>query len=180
MKDWYHITWDSFMKAGGGGLYKHYHSMSKLLTSIYPEYPIFMLYLTWCWYHWSLVRFCVPHSVPESYKMTSKRQLLLFEIVKEVSTPLDALHHREIFSGVEVKLNYTMNMFGRMYDVDVFVPIFSLAFEYNGEYHYKKVIMYQYNEHLLAILGYWQLILSNRCSLYTFTSYTQLTVCAST
>ncbi len=39
MKDWYTVTIDKFRKAGGGGLYDHYHSMSKLLQTNYPEYP---------------------------------------------------------------------------------------------------------------------------------------------
>ncbi len=43
MKDWYNVTLKSFLKAGGGGLYKHYNSMTNLLSNVYPQYHWFHL-----------------------------------------------------------------------------------------------------------------------------------------
>ncbi len=41
-------------------------------------------------------------------------------------------------------MNHTLkNVDGKSFEVDVFIPSRSLAFEYNGEYHYKFVSMYQ-------------------------------------
>ncbi len=40
-------------------------------------------------------------------------------------------------------MNYPVVLTGKPFEVDIFVPSLSLAFEYNGEYHYKFVSMYQ-------------------------------------
>ncbi len=39
-KDWYHVTTAALRNAGGSGLYQHFGSMSKLLSTIYPEYHV--------------------------------------------------------------------------------------------------------------------------------------------
>ncbi len=36
--DWYNVTVASFWRAGGRSLYRHYSSMSALLSSVFPEY----------------------------------------------------------------------------------------------------------------------------------------------
>ncbi len=37
-EDWYSITYHQLTLAGGGGLPQRYHSLSHLLTTVYPEY----------------------------------------------------------------------------------------------------------------------------------------------
>ncbi len=37
-EDWYNISLKKFHQVGGGGLCAMYHSMPKLLTTVYPEY----------------------------------------------------------------------------------------------------------------------------------------------
>ncbi len=44
---------------------------------------------------------------------------------------------------VEVVMNYCITVAsGKPFEVDIFIPALSLAFEYNGEYHYQFVSMY--------------------------------------
>ncbi len=40
-------------------------------------------------------------------------------------------------------MNYSVNLEkGKRFEVDVFIPSRALAFEYNGEYHYKYIPLY--------------------------------------
>ncbi len=36
--DWYKVTLNELKQMGGGGLLAHYGSLSRLLTTVYPEY----------------------------------------------------------------------------------------------------------------------------------------------
>ncbi len=43
LKDWYFISHEQLKRAGGGGVYMHFRSWHKLLTTAYPEYLLFLL-----------------------------------------------------------------------------------------------------------------------------------------
>ncbi len=42
------MTYESFCKAGGSGLYAHYKSMTKLFSTLYPEYHVEVLCVLIC------------------------------------------------------------------------------------------------------------------------------------
>ncbi len=110
--DWYNVTIKNFFAAGGGGLYSHYKSMTKLLSSIYPEYPACFSHLgkrkeneknathffrflyvfrgeknsllTFFMEPWEFYRFSAPHQLSKHQKFFSKQQHNLYEKVKQV------------------------------------------------------------------------------------------------
>jgi hypothetical protein len=58
-EDWYKVKAQDVHKAGGGGLLVKYGTLSKMIASIYPEYP-FTYYYTYCLlfiHPWDMNRF---------------------------------------------------------------------------------------------------------------------------
>src|SRR5689334_14870287 len=50
---------------------------------------------------------------------------------------------KKLFSSYTVELNYfVQGNAKRPFEFDIFIPDLSLAFEYNGEYHYQSVPVY--------------------------------------
>jgi len=119
LDDWNRVSVAQFCKMKGLGLLQRYSgSLVKALRAIYPENS------------WKSYQFYSQKD--ERLKSHSKTQILLFNCIIN------------IFPGVPISYNHTYSSFKNKINVefDVFIPSLSMAFEYNGEYHYKFVPIY--------------------------------------
>ncbi len=88
---------------------------------------------------WEWYRFSKPHQVPQHKRTFSKQQQRLYHVVSKVRD--HSVFMYKMFPDVE--MNYSVKpSVGRAFEVDVFVSSRSIAFEYNGEYHYQFVPVY--------------------------------------
>jgi len=111
---------------GGGALLNKYYnnSLRKALQSVYPEYKLKNSY------QFTRLKWQGKHS--------SKSQVFLFKMLQD------------IFPGYELHINYNFIDAGfhyahRYYPIqyDIFIPSLSIAFEYQGEYHYYDISVFQ-------------------------------------
>jgi len=121
LTDWYKISVHQFIELGGAALLHYHHgSLINILKTVYPEF------------NWKNFRFSNPHQIIEKGKSAfGKMQFLLYQYVKQ------------IFPGLKIEFNFLLKFLGQTRtELDIFVPDLSLAFEYNGEYHYKSVVVF--------------------------------------
>ncbi len=57
LEDWYKVTVNELKQVGGGTLFSHYGSMSKLLTTLYPEYLVVSCKSYLYWFSWDTTKF---------------------------------------------------------------------------------------------------------------------------
>lgn len=142
--DWYNVTKTELLSHGGGTLIRKYNnSLMDALRAIYPQY------------HWKSYRFSKPHNVRRG-SIFSKTQFVLFKYIQRVSKE-KKLFILQLLPGYVVALNYRFETTGPNnktkgieFDVSIVIAFFivkifssdlALAFEYNGENHYKFVPM---------------------------------------
>jgi len=109
--DWYRISNYQIKKSGGRGLFLRYRTLGEALNFAYPEEP------------WDLAKFHLRgRKSSQRWLLVQMKQLLPNEAVVEDH------NHPCLFwdSGKPVQL-------------DVFVPRFNLALEYQGEQHYMNL-----------------------------------------
>jgi len=116
LNDWYNISTTQVKKYGGAGLFSQYGSFTNALKAIYPNH---------IWKPWSVTR---PHNFVRGKMTFSKDQHLLSQLVTK------------LFKNCSIELNYQFHSkTHRPMELDIFIPEYSLALEYNGEYHFKQV-----------------------------------------
>ncbi len=147
LTDWYYVPISQLVKHGARSLINRYNgSLIRALQAIYPQQS------------WTSWRFGsrTPHNISSSKSKASKVQYLLFRYVQQVSgrrrvMNVDisrkqngiqlSVHHQEHqthrIGCINSKLIFWFCLFSQ-----IFLPELSIAFEYNGEYHYKFVSMY--------------------------------------
>ncbi len=139
-RDWYNVSLTQLSKSGALGILTYYYngSLIKALQSIYPEHG------------WHPYRFSKPHNVPQGSISFSKKQYMLLKHLQQlfpVGTEMLFNHnyssHRDAV-GKSTTLNFDVSSChpSSIHRFKIFIPTLSLAFEYNGEYHYHYVPMY--------------------------------------
>ncbi len=122
--DWYSVSVKRLKEHGGAGLLRyHKHSLIQALKAAYPQHS---------WVPW---RFAQPHNVVQGQSHSSKDQHLLLQ------------HIHQLFPRCQIDSNYHYGS-GKKQDkiqFDIFIPHLSLALEYNGEYHYRSLVVYLHN-----------------------------------
>jgi len=117
------VTFRDINRLGGRGILNRYGwSLNKALQAIYPHY----------------IRKFERHSNHQRSNAHSKSQKLLYNYIKDIF-PEQSVEYNYLHSSFQPKSNIQL---------DIFIPSLSLAFEYNGEYHYKSIPMF--SSHLLV------------------------------
>ena len=111
MEDWYRISDVQFRDCGGSGLLRKYGSKQAILQLVFPDF-------TWN-------RFLLSRRDKRS------TQRWLFCSVQE------------LYPGIEIVEDYILNYVDRdsacSIELDVYIPEFSIALEYQGEHHYYDI-----------------------------------------
>ena len=108
-EDWYQVTENDIERLGGITLISGYFddSISNCICSLFPEYGL----------------------KEEKFKFTGKMEMRLMEIVKDLLPTYEVIprykHPKMLFSS------------GRKMELDIFIPFFNLAFEYDGKQHHE-------------------------------------------
>jgi hypothetical protein len=111
--DWYLHSYRQVVDAGGGALLRKFRGLYPLLLHLYPEFP------------WQF------KDRAGDNLQGKKSQNLLAHYVEKLLPP-----------STRVYTNYKEDTFkyettGKWVELDVYVPSFKLAFEYQGEHHYE-------------------------------------------
>ncbi len=131
--EWYAVTTRQVRSNGGGALLNRYSgSLVQLLNTVYPEHT------------WNSYLFSRPHHMPEGTKQFSKTQNLLFQYLTKIFCDVPVLMNYTCSLGKNKKVEVDVSILGKLITWKICIPSFSLAFEYNGEYHYTFIPVYQY------------------------------------
>lgn len=113
-EDWYDVTIKQLLKVGGyrGLMRSKLGGLPEVLQKVYPEFP------------WE----------PQNFlKLSShKSQSLIFRTLQELLP--DNTHIEYNYAHPQLRYENGQNM-----ELDVFVPAYALAFEYQGEQHYHEL-----------------------------------------
>jgi len=129
--DWYNISVHQVYKYGGYTLLNHYYngSLIKLLRAIYPDH------------NWRLWKFSAPTIVTKDKRIiASKAQYLLYQFFQKL-IPTYKVEFNSKYSDFNIINNDKLG-YKKFIEFDIFIPVLSLAIEYNGEGHYKSIPIY--------------------------------------
>jgi hypothetical protein len=113
-EDWYRISGRQLISHGGSRLLQNYgQSMANLVTAAYPDYP------------WNVKKFHLRGKKSVQRWLWLKVQ----EIFPGQSVLEDFRHPEMSFEGTHVPI-----------ELDIFLPDLNLAFEYQGEQHYRDMV----------------------------------------
>jgi len=120
MEDWYKVSLQTVIEHGGGTLLNKYNrSLTKALAKIYPSYL------------WESYNFYHPHQRSHHIKgQVSKGQYALVQSVQQ------------LFPNKSILINFHHKDLSKL-ELDIFLPEYSLALEYQGEPHYHQVPIYR-------------------------------------
>eukprot|EP01114_Cavostelium_apophysatum_P021810 TRINITY_DN7703_c0_g1_i1.p1 TRINITY_DN7703_c0_g1~~TRINITY_DN7703_c0_g1_i1.p1 ORF type:complete len:1057 (-),score=241.58 TRINITY_DN7703_c0_g1_i1:7-3177(-) len=118
-KDWFGVTIQDINEAGGAGLLNYYgHSLRRALAAVYPEHS---------WFSFGESGDSI--ATHKMTSLTSRSHVLLFETLKEIFPDTDVFMEFSdsdlVFAGSNQRI-----------ELDVAIPRFKLAFEYQGEQHF--------------------------------------------
>jgi len=120
LDEWYAISVDQVRKHGGSSmLAQHRGSLIGVLRKVYPDHP---------WQRWT---YYGPHQVV-LHKGVSKSQLTLYKLVQSTFGAAYVILNFKHPDLMHRKTNHRV-------EYDIFVPHLSMAFEYQGEQHYKDI-----------------------------------------
>jgi len=125
LSDWYTVSNTQIISHGGYGLLNYHRcSLLRMLRTAFPQM------------NWKAGLLRHPHFAKSGQSSYSKVQYLLFTLVKQIfpSTVCEFNYGFKHQQSSQAGLNYI--------EFDIFIPEVSLAIEYNGEYHYKSIALF--------------------------------------
>ena len=118
-EDWYNVSTLEFQRLGGATLLSKYGGMCAVLKKMLPSHP------------WKETAFSVPATKwgkSQWHLLQTVKQMLVGNSygVKEGDIKCDYKHPDLVYQDSKFKM-----------ELDIFVPVLNLAFEYNGQQHFQ-------------------------------------------